>query len=357
MRLPSPFQHTGQASRRFSRSGWLALLAALGLASTARAGIPIPPPEKVGGPESCAECHYEEIESWKKSIHNRTVNELHRKPETAAMLTKLGLGKIKTERQCQECHYLNRLEDGDLIATNGISCESCHGAGQDWAKTHGDYGEGFKKNTEPAEHRARRRAQALLAGMIMADNLYALGSSCYQCHVMNDEKIVNVGGHPPLSEGFNFLTWSQGEVRHTMIHTDYQENPAATPAHRRRLYVLGLVLEVEFGLRAVAQATERGAYGLTLARRVDAARKQLEQIQALAPTPELGAIVPVATGAALRLNNAAALTAAAEKISVLGRQFAERITGEQLAAIDALIPDASQYRGKVHVPSGGNNAR
>jgi hypothetical protein len=353
MRPPSPTQHTGQVSRSIVRHGWLALGAVLVLATAARAGIPIPKPEKVGGPESCAECHYEEIESWKKSVHNRTVNELHRKPETAAMLTKLGLGKIKTERQCQECHYLNRLEDGDLIATNGISCESCHGAGQDWAKTHGDYGEGFKKNTEPAEHRARRRAQALLAGMIMADNLYALGASCYQCHVMNDEKIVNVGGHPPMSEGFNFLTWSQGEVRHTMIHTDYKENPEATPAHRRRLFVLGLILEVEFGFRAVALATERGAYGLTLARRVDAARKQLEQIQALAPTPELGAIVPLASAAALRLNNGAALNEAADKLATLGRQFAERITGEQLAAIDSLVPGSAQYRGKVHQPSGG----
>lgn len=351
MRLPS--QHTGSVSHSIVLQGWLALLATLGFAVAARAGIPIPKPEKVGGPESCAECHYEEIESWKKSVHNRTVNELHRKPATAEMLTKLGLGKIKAERQCMECHYLNRLEDGELIATNGISCESCHGAGQDWAKTHGDYGEGFKKATEPAAHRDRRRAEAILAGMIMAENLYALGASCYQCHVMNDEKIVNVGGHPPISEGFNFLTWSQGEVRHTMIHTDYKENPPATPEHRRRLYVLGLILETEFCMRSVALAKERDLFGKTLARRADAARKQLAQIQALAPTPEVGAVVAVATAAELKINNATALNEAAEKLSTLGRQFVERVKGEQLAAIDALIPDAAQYRGKVHIPSGG----
>jgi Zn finger protein HypA/HybF involved in hydrogenase expression len=316
------------------------------------AGAGLPAPDKVGGPESCAECHFEEIEAWKKSAHNRTFNELHRKPDTAAMLARLGLSKIKTERQCMECHYLNRQEDGALQATNGISCESCHGAGQDWAKTHGDYGEGVTKITESAGHRNRRRAEAVLAGMITPDNLYALGASCYQCHVMNDEKIVNVGGHPPLSDGFNFLTWSQGEVRHTMLRTDYKANPEATPAHRRRLFVLGLILEVEYGLRAVARASERGAFGLTIARRTDAARRQLEAIQSLAPTAELGAIVPVAQGAALRLNNAAALAAAADKISALGRQFAEHVTGEQLAGIDQLVPDATQYRGKVHAVSG-----
>lgn len=331
--------------RRVSVSLAIALLALPGLGAA-------PNPDKVGGPESCAECHIGEIEAWKKSAHFKTFNELHRQPETTAMLAKLGLSKLKGERQCMDCHYLNRNIDGEVQPTSGVSCESCHGAGQDWAQTHGDYGAGFTKATESAEHRNRRRAEAILAGMIAPANLYALGASCYQCHVMSDEKIVNVGGHPPASEGFNLLTWSQGEVRHTMLHTDYKANPEATPAHRRRLFVLGLILEVEYGFRAVARATERAPFGLTLARRTDAARKLLEKIQGLAPTPELAAIVPVAQAAGLRLNNAADLTAAAEKISTLGRQFADKVTGEQLAGIDALVPDAAQNRGKVHEATG-----
>lgn len=333
------------------KHGWRRVRSGLLLALAAVAGA-APRPDKVGGPESCAECHFEEIEAWKKSAHFRTFNELHRKPETTAMLERLGLAKIKSERQCMECHYLNRQGEEGIEAAAGISCESCHGAGQDWAKTHGDYGEGFTKATESAEHRSRRRAEAILAGMITPANLYALGATCYQCHVVSDEKLVNVGGHPPLSEGFNLLTWSQGEVRHTMIHTDYKANPEASPAHRRRLFVLGLILEVEYGFRAVAQAKERAAFGLTIARRTDAARKLLEKIQSLAPTPELAALVPVAQSAGLRLNNAAELAAAADKISGLGRQFADRVTGEQLAGIDGLVPDASHYRGTPHVPGG-----
>jgi hypothetical protein len=351
MRHPPLTQHTGPVPCNAVRRGWRWPLAACLLAA-AGAARAMPAPEKVGGPESCAECHLDEVEAWKKSVHNKTFNELHRKPETTAMLERLGLTKIKTERQCMECHYLNRQEEGGLTATNGISCESCHGAGQDWAKTHGDYGEGVTKATESAEHRDRRRAQAILAGMITPANLYALGASCYQCHVMQDEKIVNVGGHPPLSEGFNFLTWSQGEVRHTMLHTEYKANPEASPAHRRQLFVLGLILEVEYGFRAVAQARERGAFSLTIARRADDARKQLEKIQSLAPTPELAAIVAIAQTTPLKLNQAAALTAAAGKISPLGRAFAEHVTGEQLAALDSLVPDASHYRGKVYQPSG-----
>jgi hypothetical protein len=319
----------------------VALLPAPAVQATPRA-------DKVGGPESCAECHLQEIEAWKASTHFRTFNELHRRPETIAMIEKMGLGRIKHEPLCMECHYLNRQTGNILEPTSGIACESCHGAGQDWLKTHGDYGEGFTKATEPAEHRASRRAQAIVAGMITPDNLYALGAACYSCHIVGDEKLVNVGGHPPASEGFNFLTWSQGEVRHTILHTDNRANPEASLPHRRQLFVLGVILETEFGFRAVAQATEKAGFGVTLARRTDAARKLLEKIQALAPTPELAAIISVAQPTVLRLNNAAALSAAAEKISGLGREFAAKVTGEQLAGVDSLLPDATHYKGKPY---------
>ena len=332
---------------RITTAAWAALLATVLPAGAA------PRPDQVGGPESCAECHIQEIEAWKQSVHFKTFNELHRKPETAAMLARLGLSRIKHEPKCMDCHYLNRLEDDAIKATSGVSCESCHGAGRDWAATHGDYGKGITKLTESAEHRRARLAQALGAGMIVRENLYALGASCYQCHVLSDEKLVNVGGHPPASEGFNLLTWSQGEVRHTILHTDNRANPEATPEQRRRLYVLGLILETEYGFRAVAGATEKADFGLTLARRTDTARKQLEKIQALAPTPELAAIVAVAQATRLRLNNAAELNAAAEKLSELGRGFAAKVTGEQLAGIDALVPAATQYRGKPYVVPGG----
>ena len=331
---------------RITAAAWAALLVTVSPAGA------VPRPDKVGGPESCAECHIQEIEAWKQSVHFKTFNELHRRPETAAMLERLGLGRIKHEPQCMECHYLNRQTENILEPTSGISCESCHGAGQDWAQTHGDYGKGITKLTESAEHRRARLAQALGAGMIVRSNLYALGASCYQCHVLSDEKLVNLGGHPPASEGFNLLTWSQGEVRHTILHTDNRSNPEATPEQRRRLYVLGLILETEYGFRAVAGATEKASFGLTLARRTDAARKQLDKIQALAPTPELAAIVAVASATRLRLNNASELNTAAEKISGLGREFATKVTGEQLAGIDALVPDATQYRGKPYVVPG-----
>jgi hypothetical protein len=130
-----------------------------------------------------------------------------------------------------------------------------------------------------------------------------------------------------------------------MLHTDNTANPEATPARRRQLFVTGLILETEYGFRATAKAK----FGVTLARQTDAARKLLDKVQALAPTPELAAIVATAAGTNLRLNNAAELNQAADKLAALGREFAAKVTGEQLAGCDALVPDATQYRGKPYL--------
>lgn len=329
---------------RWFQAGLLLVLALPGR------GAPLPP-DKVTGPESCVECHIDEIEVWKRTVHNKTYRELPRRPETAEMLLRLGLDKVKGERQCQDCHFTGRILDEEYQTVAGIACESCHGAAGDWLKTHGDYGLGFTQATEPAEHRTARRAQAAASGLIGPDNLYALGAACYQCHILTDEKITNVGGHVAGSVGFNLLTWSQGEVRHKIPRTGPKANPEATPAHRRKLFVLGCILETEFCFRAVAQATERATFGVTQARRADAARQLLEKIQALAPTPELAEIIAVARVTRLRLNNQAELAAATEKIAALGRTFAARVTGEQLAGIDALLPGPELYQGKPHEPA------
>ena len=40
---------------------------------------------KVSGPESCGECHTNEVEAWKKTPHSFTFNEMHRRPEAQAI--------------------------------------------------------------------------------------------------------------------------------------------------------------------------------------------------------------------------------------------------------------------------------
>ncbi len=327
----------------------LSVLAALCLAVPAAAAPLVA--EKVAGPETCVECHLDQIQVWKRTVHNRTFRELPRQPETEAMLLKLGLSKIKGEKQCQDCHFTGQIIDEQYQTVSGISCESCHGAAADWYKTHGDYGPGRTAATEPPEHRAARLAQADAQGMLGPRTLHALGKTCYDCHIVPDEKIVNAGGHPAASPGFSLLTWSQGEVRHSIPREGDKVNPEAPLPRRRLLFVLGAILEVEYCLRAVAAATERGEFALTLARRAEAARQLLEKIQAAAPTPAIAEIVAVAKSARLRLNNRAELLAAADQLARLGRAFADGTDGEKLAGLDPLLPGPDQYKGKVHDPA------
>jgi hypothetical protein len=304
-----------------------------------------PDPVNVKGPEACGECHKNEVQAWQLTAHFSTFNEMHRRPEARAIADKLGISRIKSESLCLNCHYTSKEIDHENQVIAGISCESCHGAAKAWIDVHNDYGKGFTKETEPAEHRDARHAKAAAAGMIYPENLYAVAANCYQCHIVTDEKLTNVGGHTAGSADFNLLTWSQGMVRHNFLQTDNKSNAEATPEHKRMLYVVGAILNVEYSLRAVARATEKATYGITNAHRADAARKELARIQSLAPTDELAAIIAVANSAKLRLNNGPELSAAADKIADLGREFASKVTGDRLAGIDSILPGPDQYKG------------
>lgn len=332
------------------RTGWLVTASWALLFLPGRAAPTTLPADKVTGPETCVECHINEIEVWKRTVHNKTNRELPRKPETAAMLLKLGLTKVKGEPRCQDCHFLGKNTEGMYETIAGIACESCHGAAADWAKTHGDYGLGFTAATEPPERRLARLQQAAAAGLRGPRQLYELGASCYACHILTEETIVNVGGHVAGSANFNLLTWSQGEVRHHIPREGDKVNPPPGPARLRLLFVVGCILEVEYTFRAVAAATERATFGVTQARRADAARKLLEQIQAIAPTPELAEIVTIAKATGLKLNNREELLAAADRIAALGRTMTNRVTGDELSGVDALLPGPEKYQGQPFDP-------
>jgi hypothetical protein len=345
MSSPTDFPIKNHATRRrlFSAAGLAGLVAATALAAPRAAAAPAA--DKVLGPASCAECHPQEIEIWKKTLHFKSLYQAHRTPEAAKIVAQLGLQPMKSEPLCAQCHYLARETDGASEIAAAVSCESCHGAAKGWVEVHGDYGRGFKVDTEPAAHRVERRAAAVAQGMTGPDDVYGLGRSCYGCHVVTDEKLANVGGHTPGSPGFNLLAWTQGEVRHNVLRNGGQANPEAPLPVRRRLLAVGWILEAEYSLRATARATEKATYGVTYARRADAARKMLEKIQALAPTPELEAILAVVRPVGLKLNNGAELNAAADKLGALGRAFADHVTGEQLAGLDSLLPAADTYKG------------
>ena len=206
---------------------------------------------KIVGPNACAECHKQEAEAWKGTHHFKTFREMPRRKEANEIAEKMGVQRIRSESLCLTCHYTVQQKENNKQPIAGISCESCHSAGEDWIKVHSQ----FSGKTEKTETKAEAEARWKLAdskGMIRPSSLYRLAKNCYSCHVVPQEDLVNKGGHPAGS-AFELVSWSQGEVRHNTWHSKGKENVPASAARKRMLYLVGLGVELETGIRAVSQ--------------------------------------------------------------------------------------------------------
>lgn len=301
-------------------------------------------PHKVLGYESCAKCHASEVEVWKKTPHSKTFRTLHRNPAAREIANKLGISSFKTDSECIKCHYTMKDHEGRLDAISGISCESCHGAAQDWLEVHNDYGPGTTKASESTQHRLERLRNSIAGGMRNPVNVYMVAQSCLRCHTVPSEKLVNVGGHTAGSLDFEIVSWSQGSLRHNFVRSDGTTNDPSDRNRLRKLFVSGFIAEVEFSLRAVAGATEKADFAVTSAKRAAKAAKKLAQVQKLTGNELLKEVIVVFEGVSLKLNNHEELTDAANKIAALGVRFAAVTTGQELAAIDKYIPDESKWR-------------
>ena len=220
-------------------------------------------PAKIVGPNACAECHKQEAEAWKGTHHFKTFREMPRNTEANEIAEKMGVRRIKSESLCLNCHFTVQQKNNKEEPIAGISCESCHGAGQDWIKVHS----GFSGKKEKTETKAEEEARWKLAdskGMIRPRSLYQLAKNCYGCHVVPQEDLVNKGGHRAGS-AFELVSWSQGEVRHNTWYSKGKENVPASAARKRMLYLVGLGVELETALRAVGKATVRKPYAFEMA--------------------------------------------------------------------------------------------
>jgi len=301
-------------------------------------------PAKIVGPNACAECHKQEAEAWKGTHHFHTFREMPRRKEANEIAERLGVQRIRSESLCLTCHFTVQEKENKKQPIAGISCESCHSAGADWIKVHS----GFSGKTENTETKAEAEARWKLAdskGMIRPSSLYRLAKNCYGCHVVPQEELVNKGGHAAGS-AFELVSWSQGEVRHNTWHSKGKQNVPASAARKRMLYLVGLGVELETGIRAVSHATVRKRYAFEMAKRVDRARKQLATAAKAAPNvPEIAKMVEYGYAAGLKLNNERLLTAAADGVSKLLASISEKYDGSTMGGLDSLIPGPDKFKG------------
>ena len=308
-------------------------------------GPPVPDPAKIVGADQCGKCHQSEVQQWMRTPHNLTFESLHRKPRAKEIADRLGLQSIKRNDVCTQCHYTKQLEDGRERVVAGVSCESCHGGAAKWLAVHNDYGgPSAKKNTESAEHRTKRMEDSIALGMNNPHNIYLIARQCFNCHTVPNERLVNVGGHLAGSRDFELVAWSQGMVRHNFLRTGGAVNGSPSKEELRVMFVVGVLADLEFSLRATATATEKSTFGETSAQRAARMKKKLREIQLLVNDRLLATALDAVATVELRLGNSAAIVAAADSVGKTAYEFAEHTEGKRLAAIDPLVPRATDYK-------------
>jgi hypothetical protein len=159
-----------------------------------------------------------------------------------------------------------------------------------------------------------------------------------------NEKLVNVGGHLAASQDFELVSWSQGMVRHNFLRAGGTTNAAPSQDELRVMYVVGVLTDLEYSLRATAAATDKSAFGVTSAKRAARMKKKLLEIQKLVNDPLLNPAIDAVETVELRLENSAAIVAAADAVGKVANEFAEKVDGKQLAAIDGLLPTPDKYK-------------
>lgn len=303
-------------------------------------------PRAVQGPNACVECHKEEGELWKNTHHHTTFRNMPRSKEARAISRKMGIRRLKTESLCLNCHFTAQNVRGKSKVVAGISCESCHGAGRRYIEIHSGFSGKSDKKLESKAEQKRRWAKSDSGGMIRPSALYKVAKNCFGCHLVPQEKLVNVGGHPPGSR-FDLVSWSQGEVRHNVWYSKGKTNATAKIERRRMLYLVGLGVELESALRAVGVATKREVYAFKMARRVADVRAKIDVLAKAAPNvPELRRMAKFARSTWLRLNNRKALHDAADKVAIETLSLSNKYDGKKLAGIDKFLPANKDFRGK-----------
>jgi Cytochrome c554 and c-prime len=303
-------------------------------------------PHQVIGYENCQKCHAAEVSVWKQTPHNTTFLTLHRNPAAQEIATKLGIQSFKTDSNCVKCHYTMQADASqNHQAISGISCESCHGAAQKWIDKHNDFGgPQATRESESPQHRLERLRSSLAAGMRNPVNVYLVAQSCYRCHTVPDEQLVNTGGHKAGSMDFEFVSWSQGSLRHNFVSSAGAANQASNPERLRQMFMAGMIADLEFSLRATAAATQKADFGVNSAKRAARAAKRLQAAQSKLNQPLLDDILAVFNSVELKLNNQRQLQDAADSINLLGIRFAATVPGSELVAIESFIPPPANWK-------------
>ncbi|GGB95403.1 hypothetical protein GCM10011494_12360 [Novosphingobium endophyticum] len=150
--------------------------------------------------------------SSKTGAHSRAAAVLSA-PRGRRIASALGLGNAASASACLGCHATNApgaSRGGRYLASDGVGCESCHGAASGWLSSH---------YAMPATH-----ASNVAAGMIPLEKPQVRASVCLDCHFGSDKPgqfvthAMMAAGHPRVSFELDLFSSLQA---HYDIDGDY----------------------------------------------------------------------------------------------------------------------------------------
>ena len=323
----------------------------------------------------CKKCHPSEVSAWMKSTHffsaDLRLASFSGNTQKYAQAMNIDRKNLMTNSVCADCHGTRAWNDSELAVVSGVSCEKCHGAagGDDgWLNRHQSYHASrvIPRQQETTEHRQQRIDFCTKAGMVRSEDIAGLARACYRCHLISNETLVSAGHK--LASTFEFVGWSEGEIRHNFL-TNRNVNAAApslwlestggSVEQRRRLkFVIGTLVQLEMTLRARAEATSPVLIP-QLGGQVAAANGRLMQINGMAPTEEVAAVSGLVTPMlgllfAAQPGDEKTYSEAADTVAKLTEAFQQEHDGSQLTALDALIaaspPHYSQQFRERYMP-------
>jgi hypothetical protein len=326
------------------------------------------------GYQKCMDCHELPAEAWMRSSHAlRSLEMLDSNQRASRYAQRLGIDPtaLMQNSVCIDCHGTRQhTVDGPPVVSNGVSCESCHGAAGESSTFNGWYELHSGEVSLPEGAVTDLKTVLRGAGMAGTDNLYKLAVRCHSCHTVSNEAVVQAG-HVAGTHEFEFATWFSGEVRHnfapyTVDIDDEERNASASnlwltrhpgtrsEARQRLMYVVGQLADLEVSLRNRAKATQAGTFATSAASRSTAALMRLQQVANPLQDKELSvAIADLRSIRTLlflppRQNHTPLLTQAADRVAQTARQFLDRYDGAELIAIQALL--ANESKGQAFQP-------
>jgi hypothetical protein len=219
---------------------------------------------KYTGPGSCASpsCHgavqaraetsvqQNEYSTWVvKDKHARAFSNLS--GDVAKRMTRLmGLLSPDKEPRCLGCHALNAPEEQrarTFDASDGVSCESCHGPASNWLGPHTTRGWTHEKSVALGMQDLRDPANR-------AEN-------CLTCHLGTKDKSVDheliASGHPDLY--FELASFTAAMPKHWK-ETVEKPNATPDPGFEVRMLAVGQAVQLRDQLQRVSRNAQGGVW-------------------------------------------------------------------------------------------------